>query len=147
MRTKQFQILTDAELAWALMTDVFTPDERHGPAAPFFEYALASSWQDKTYLRLNRFWLDGDRPVGFVFYEDDPNRLHFTLRPGYEALAGEMLDYAEKAFPVFDRPRELVKEAGKQYAETGKIDDELLKAVCSPMIPEEQYAAIVNGQA
>ena len=42
---------------------------------------------------------------------------------------------------------EQVKEAGRQYAETGKIDDELLKAVCSPMIPEEQYAAIVNGQA
>ena len=42
---------------------------------------------------------------------------------------------------------EQVKEAGKQYARTGKIDDELLKTVCSPMIPEEQYAAIVNGQA
>ena len=40
IRTKQFQILTDADLAWELMTDVFTPDEGHGPAAPFFEYAL-----------------------------------------------------------------------------------------------------------
>ena len=41
----------------------------------------------------------------------------------------------------------LVKEAGRQYAETGAIDEGLLAAVCSPMIPEEQYAAIVNGQA
>ena len=58
--------------------------------------------------------------------------------------------------PMFNVPQaavvtvprlELVKEAGKQYAETGKIDDELLKAVCSPMIPEEQYAAIVNAGA
>ena len=40
-----------------------------------------------------------------------------------------------------------VKEAGRQYAETGRIDEELVSAVCSPMIPEEQYAAIVNGQA
>ena len=55
IRTKQFQILTDAEMAWELMTDVFSPDECSGPAAPFFEYALTSSWQDKTYLRLNRF--------------------------------------------------------------------------------------------
>ena len=39
IRTKQFQLLTDAELAWELMTDVFTPDECNGPAAPFFEYA------------------------------------------------------------------------------------------------------------
>ena len=114
IHTKQFQILTDAELAWDLMTDVFTPDERHGPAAPFFEYALTSSWQDKTYLRLDRFWLDGDRPVGFLFYENDPNRLHFVLRPGYEHLAGEMIDYAETAFPAFDVPRELVLNEGQR---------------------------------
>ena len=40
-----------------------------------------------------------------------------------------------------------VKEAGRQYAETGTISPELLSAICAPMIPEEQYAAIVNGQA
>ena len=43
IRTKQFQLLTDAELAWELMTDVFTPDERNGRAAPVFEYTLTSS--------------------------------------------------------------------------------------------------------
>ena len=49
---------------------------------------------------------------------------------------------------VVTRPRlALVQEAGRQYAETGRIDDGLLAAICSPMIPEEQYAAIVNGQA
>ena len=40
---------------------------------------------------------------------------------------------------------ELVKKAGKQYAESGIISEELLKEINSPMIPEEQYAAIVNG--
>jgi multimeric flavodoxin WrbA len=39
----------------------------------------------------------------------------------------------------------LVKQAGKQYAENGKIDVALLAEISSPMIPEEQYAAIVNG--
>ena len=39
----------------------------------------------------------------------------------------------------------LVKQAGKQYAETGRIDAALLAEICAPMIPEEQYAAIVNG--
>ena len=49
---------------------------------------------------------------------------------------------------VVTKPRlALVKEAGHQYAEAGKIDEGLLAALCSPMIPEEQYAAIVNGQA
>ena len=40
-----------------------------------------------------------------------------------------------------------VKEAGRQYAETGTIDETLMAAICSPMIPEEQYAAIVNAGA
>ena len=39
----------------------------------------------------------------------------------------------------------LVKQAGKQYAEAGEIDEELLAEIGTPMIPEEQYAAIVNG--
>ena len=39
----------------------------------------------------------------------------------------------------------LVRQAGKQYAETGKMDEALLSEIGSPMIPEEQYAAIVNG--
>ena len=47
---------------------------------------------------------------------------------------------------VVTEPRlELVRQAGKQYAETGRIDETLLTEIGSPMIPEEQYAAIVNG--
>lgn len=40
---------------------------------------------------------------------------------------------------------ELVKQAGRQYAEAGQIDAALLKKIGSPMIPEETYAAIVTG--
>ena len=56
--------------------------------------------------------------------------------------------------PMFDAPEaaivtgprlELVRKAGKQYAETGEIEVSLMEAIGSPMIPEEQYAAIVNG--
>lgn len=56
--------------------------------------------------------------------------------------------------PMFNAPEakkvtaprlELVKKAGKQYAETGKIDEQLLAEICSPMIPEDVYAEIVNG--
>ena len=39
----------------------------------------------------------------------------------------------------------LVQQTGKQYAQTGRIDEALLSEIGSPMIPEEQYAAIVNG--
>ena len=56
--------------------------------------------------------------------------------------------------PMFNAPEaaivtgprlELVEQAGKQYAETGMIDSALMEQICSPMIPEDQYAAIVNG--
>ena len=40
---------------------------------------------------------------------------------------------------------ELVRKAGRQYAETGAIDAALISEIGSPMIPEETYAAIVNG--
>ena len=56
--------------------------------------------------------------------------------------------------PMFNAPEaaevtalrlELVRQAGKQYAESGTIPEELRRVICSPMIPEETYAAIVNG--
>ncbi len=114
IRTKQFHILTDIELAWKLMTDVYDHEESNGPAAPFFEYAVISSWLDKDYLRLNRFWLDGDLPVGFVFYEQPATSTYFVLRPGYESLAGEMIAYAETAYPDFGEPRELIFTSGQR---------------------------------
>ncbi len=39
----------------------------------------------------------------------------------------------------------LVKRAGRQYGESGTIDEALLAEIGSPMIPEETYAKIVNG--
>ena len=48
--------------------------------------------------------------------------------------------------PVVTVPRlELIKQAGRQYAEKGEIAALLLAEITSPMIPEDQYAAIVNG--
>ena len=47
---------------------------------------------------------------------------------------------------VVTEPRlALIKKAGMEYAESGMIGAELLKEITSPMIPEEQYAQIVNG--
>lgn len=58
--------------------------------------------------------------------------------------------------PMFSAPEaaevtvprlEQIKEAGVQYAQTGRIDDAMLRQIGSPMIPDEVYAAIVNGTA
>ena len=57
--------------------------------------------------------------------------------------------------PMFNTPEaaevtlprlKLVRQAGKQYASTSKIDDDLLAEICSPMIPEDVYVAICNGE-
>ena len=52
---------------------------------------------------------------------------------------------APQAAPVTQPRLALIRQAGKQYAETGGVDEALLAEICSPMIPEETYAAIVNG--
>lgn len=44
------------------------------------------------------------------------------------------------------KPRlELLRQAGRQYAQTGEIEPEIMEEISSPMIPEEVYARIVNG--
>ena len=40
----------------------------------------------------------------------------------------------------------LVRQAGKQYAETSEIDENLLAEICSPMILEEVYVEICNRE-
>ncbi|MBE6828238.1 MAG: flavodoxin family protein [Ruminococcaceae bacterium] len=56
--------------------------------------------------------------------------------------------------PMFNAPEaavvtvprlELIKKAGKEFAEKNSIYDTLMSEICSPMIPEEQYAQIVNA--
>ena len=47
---------------------------------------------------------------------------------------------------IVTKPRlALIKKAGKQYAETAVIDTALMAEICSPMIPENEYAKIVNS--
>lgn len=111
--TKQFQPLTDMQLVWDFMEEVYEHSFGNGAPAPFFEYALTSSWMNKDYLHLNRLWLDGAQVVGFVFYEDPVTHVFFSLRPGYEELAEEMVIYAEQAMPSFRNQQELVLFGGQ----------------------------------
>lgn len=114
IKTKQLQILTDIQLVWDFMVDIYEPHCANGAAAPYFEYAITSTWMDKAYLHLDRFWMDGDRVVGFVFTESSPTNIHFSLRPGYEELADEMMEYADRSFPDFGDGRELTLFPGQE---------------------------------
>lgn len=116
IRTKQFQILTDINMAWDFMVEMYNVAKNNGMEsceAPFFEYALMSAWMNKNYLPLCRFWLDEDVVVGFVFYENLTD-IHFVLRPGYEELAGEMIAYAIDVFPDWKGEKNLVFTDGQK---------------------------------
>ena len=110
---KNFQILTDINLAWQVMTNSCTPLGQGGMPAPFFEYAITSSWMDKRYVHLNRFWMDGEKPVGFVFYESPVTMIFFSLIPGYEYLSKELISYADRSMPGEPGRKEFVLFPGQ----------------------------------
>lgn len=117
--TKQFQLLSDNQIVWDLLVENYADN---GVEAPFFEYALTSSWLDKRYLYLNRLWFDGEKAVGFVFYEQPCTDVYFSLSHGYEALADEMIEYAEKCMPgnveektfIFNPEQKVLMEAAEK---------------------------------
>lgn len=52
---------------------------------------------------------------------------------------------APEAAAVTEPRLNLVREAGRHFAQSGTIPAELLAQISSPMIPEDEYARIVNG--
>lgn len=126
---RPFRILADHMAVYQFMLEIYERDWRNGVPAPFFEYALSSDWMDKSYTHRYRLWLDGERIVGFCFSENPVSDVYFSLRPGYESLAPEMVAYAKKAMPrpngqhrlvIFGAQAALI-DAAKQagYAQTG----------------------------
>ncbi|MBR5345928.1 MAG: GNAT family N-acetyltransferase [Clostridia bacterium] len=113
--TKQFQKDTDLNLVWNFLVEVYDREKGGGVAAPFFEYALCASWMDDTYLSLDRLWFDGPKVVGFVFYESPVTDIYFRIRPGYEFLAEEMVDYAMDHMPDFESKQQFVLFNGQEY--------------------------------
>ncbi len=106
--TKQFSILSDHMDVYDFLLDIFSQDRRGGVPAPFWEYALVSSWMDKSYLHRCRIWKEGEKIVGFCFHENPVSDIYFSLREGYEELAPEMVEYAEKHMPRTDGKQQIV---------------------------------------
>lgn len=105
---RQFQMFRDLDLVWNFLVEIHDRYLANGVAAPFFEYAITSSWMDKAYQHLNRLWFDGEKVVAFVFNEAPVTDVYFCLRPGYEELANELVDYAEEVMPNFNHMRQFV---------------------------------------
>lgn len=106
--TKQFSILSDHMDVYQFMLDIFSLDRWGGVPAPFWEYALVSDWMEKSYLHRCRMWKDGEEIVGFCFHENPVSDVYFSLRPGYEELAPEMVAYAGEHMPRLGGEHQLV---------------------------------------
>lgn len=106
--TRQYKILSDHMDIYQFMLEIYERDWSNGVPAPFLEYALSSTWMDKSYSYVNRIWFDGDRIVGFVFNESPVTDVYFSLRPGYEELAPEMVIYAGQNMPNFEGKKQLI---------------------------------------
>ena len=115
MTTKQFQLLSDVNLVWDFLVDVYDRENGGGMAAPFFEHALQSSWMDLSYTFLDRLWLDGDKVVAFVYYESPVTDIYFNVRKGYEFLADKLVDYAMTAMPNWENKQQLALFNGQDF--------------------------------
>lgn len=99
--TRQFSVLGDCGKIYQFMLDIYERDWRNGVAAPFFEYAFSSfySWMDISCSYKDRIWEDNGEIVAFCFYENPVTDIYFSLKPGYEELAPEMITYADEHMP------------------------------------------------
>ena len=113
--TKQFQLLTDIDLVWDFLVDIYDRENGSGMPAPFFEHAIRASWMDASYSHLDRLWFDGDKVVAFVYYEAPVTDIYFAVRKGYEHLADELIDYAVTTMPSFDGNQQFVLFNGQEF--------------------------------
>lgn len=108
--TRQFSVLGDCGKIYQFMLDIYERDWRNGVAAPFFEYAFSSFsyWMDISYSYKDRIWEDNGEIVAFCFYENPVTDIYFSLKPGYEELASEMIAYADEHMPKKDGKNQLI---------------------------------------
>lgn len=111
--TKQYSILADHMRIYDFMVEIYERDWRNGVPAPFLEYALSSEWMDKSYTHRNRIWLDQEQIVAFCFSEHPVTDIYFSLWPGYEELAPEMIAYAKQYMPEIEGKKRLVLFGGQ----------------------------------
>ena len=113
--TRQFSVLADCGKIYQFMLDIYERDWRNGVPAPFFEYAFSSFsyWMDISYSYKNRIWEDNGEIVAFCFNESPVTDIYFSLKPGYEELAPEMIAYADEHMPIKGERIQLILFGGQ----------------------------------
>ncbi len=114
--TRQFHIMADCGKVYQFLTRIYERDWKNGVPAPFFEYAYSSfaDWMDISYSYKNRIWECDGEMAAFCFYENPVSDIYFALKPGYEELAPELVDYADKNMPVNGNAIQLILFGGQE---------------------------------
>lgn len=130
---RNYRPLCDFAAVRQFLVEIYERDWRNGVPAPFLEYALCCSWMDTSLTHRFSLWEEDGRIVALVFYENPASDVYFSLRPGYERLIGEMMDYAEADMPkpdgaqrfvLFGGQKALVEAAERRgYARTGGYNE------------------------
>lgn len=68
---------------------------------------------DITYSYKNRIWEDNGKIVAFCFNESPVTDIYFSLKPGYEELASEMIAYADAHMPIKNGEIQLILFGGQ----------------------------------
>lgn len=113
--SRPFSVLADCGKIYDFMLDIYEKDWRNGVPAPFFEYAFSSFsyWMDIKYSYKNRIWEENGEIVAFCFYEAPMTDIYFSLKPGYEELAPEMIAYADEHMSMTDEKIQLILFGGQ----------------------------------
>lgn len=129
--SRQYRILADHMEIYRFMTEIYDWDWRNGVPAPFLEYALSSDWMNARFTHRWRIWESDGSIVGFCFTEDPATDVYFSLRPGYESIADEMVlwadtqmpgDHSSRRFVLFSGQTALINAAVRAgYVQTGSI--------------------------
>jgi len=114
IHNRQYRLLADHMDIYTFMTEIYEWDWKNGVPAPFLEYALMSDWMNTGVTHRWRIWEEEGRIVGFVFSENPATDSYFSLRPGYEAIAGEMIAWADEKMPGDSESRRLVLMQGQE---------------------------------
>ena len=127
--TKQFQLLTDINLVWDFMVETYDRENDCGRAAPFFEYAITSSWMDTSYSFLDRLcWYGfghGERG-DFVDWDKYDDSLEWTPAKSHKSSLSRILspsphDSSQYNIVIADKDEEYVCFSGMWWVPQNQL--------------------------
>lgn len=94
---KPYRMLCDFQRAYDFLSEVYERDCRNGRHAPFLEYAQVYPDFEANLSHRIALWEENGVVVAMAYYEIHIGKALMALRPGYERLIDEMIDYAEQS--------------------------------------------------